>query len=82
MASTMWQLQDAKAHFSELVRTALDHGPQFVSRHGQEAVVVISAREYHQLTDPKTSLLEFFRSAPTVELDITRSKDPSRDISL
>ena len=31
-----WQLQDAKAKFSELVQKAIDEGPQTVTRHGKE----------------------------------------------
>ena len=35
-----WQLQEAKAKFSELVQKAIDEGPQTVTRHGKDAVVV------------------------------------------
>ena len=42
-----WQLQDAKARFSELVDRAQSHGPQIVTRRGEEAVVVVSAREWN-----------------------------------
>ena len=38
-----WQLQEAKAKFSELVQKAIDEGPQTVTRHGKDAVVVLSA---------------------------------------
>jgi len=45
-----WQVQEAKQRFSELVQRALDEGPQTVTRHGDEVVVVLSKREYLRLT--------------------------------
>ena len=45
-----WQLQDAKARFSELVRRARDQGPQHVTIRGAPAVVVVSEREFTWLT--------------------------------
>ena len=44
-----WQLQEAKQHFSELVRRALDEGPQVVTRRGEETVVVVLLREHRDL---------------------------------
>ena len=41
-----WQLQNAKQRFSELVERARREGPQLVTKHGREAVVVVSAEEY------------------------------------
>ena len=43
-----WQLQEAKAKFSELVQKAIEEGPQTVTRHGKEAVVILSAEEYSE----------------------------------
>ena len=37
----MWQVQDAKQRFSELLRSAHAKGPQIITRHGQEVAVVI-----------------------------------------
>ena len=34
-----WQLQEAKAKFSELVQKAIDDGPQTVTRRGQPVAV-------------------------------------------
>lgn len=47
-----WKLQDAKARFSELVRAARTEGPQRVTVHGRDAVVVLSAEEYGKLARP------------------------------
>ena len=44
-----WQLQTAKARFSELVRLALAEGPQYVTRQGKETVVVLKAEEFERL---------------------------------
>jgi len=41
-----WKLQDAKAHFSEVVRRARTAGPQRVTLHGKDAVVIIAADDY------------------------------------
>jgi prevent-host-death family protein len=48
-AST-WKLQDAKARFSEVVRKAQTEGPQHVTVHGKDAVVIVSARQYAATT--------------------------------
>lgn len=82
--NTSWQLQEAKNRFSEVVEEALTHGPQTVTRHGREVVVILSMEEYRRMKQPKGSLLEALQ-VPTeyaVELDITRSKDFPREIDL
>lgn len=82
-----WQLQTAKAQFSELFRRARTEGPQFVTKSGKEAVVVLPAEQFEKLTalgrQPK-SLLEFFRDSPLVGsgIDLEREPDYGRDIDL
>ncbi len=44
-----WQLQDAKARFSEFLNAALKHGPQVVTRRGVAAAVLIPIDEWHRL---------------------------------
>jgi prevent-host-death family protein len=44
-----WQLQEAKARFSELIETALMEGPQVVTRRGVEAAVVVPIAEWRRL---------------------------------
>lgn len=44
-----WQLQDAKARFSEVVDSAQEQGPQFITRHGKLTAVVLSTQEYEHL---------------------------------
>ncbi len=77
-----WQLQDAKQKFSELVRLAEQEGPQIVTRHGDEVVVVISVEEYRRLHE-EPDFKEFLRSFPPVdELEVTRDTRPAPEIDL
>jgi prevent-host-death family protein len=46
MSSATWKLQDAKARFSEVVRRARSEGPQHVTMHGRDSVVVVSSDEF------------------------------------
>lgn len=84
MIENRWQLQDAKNKFSSLVDTAQRKGPQVVTRHGKDAVVVLSIEEYQNLIKPKKNLVKFFQSSPLAseKLDIKRTKDTPRDIEL
>lgn len=82
-----WQLQEAKQQFSELVRRTLEEGPQVVTRHGEEVVVVISIEEFRRMSgndENKMNFKEFLLSAPDLSvLDFERPKDYfSRDIEL
>jgi len=47
-----WPVQDAKAHFSELLNTCIKEGPQLVTRRGEEAAVLVSIAEWKQLHHP------------------------------
>ena len=49
-----WPLQDAKARFSELVRRARSEGPQHVTVHGRDEVVIVAAEEFHRLKGGRT----------------------------
>lgn len=44
-----WQLQDAKARFSEFLDAALRHGPQVVTRRGVEAAVLIPIEDWRRM---------------------------------
>jgi antitoxin Phd len=79
----IWPLQDAKAKLSQLVRAAARE-PQTITRHGEEAVVVLSAEEYRRLTGvkPERSFYEIWKSAPKVpEFELPpRRREPMRKI--
>ncbi|GEM90592.1 hypothetical protein ODE01S_20260 [Oceanithermus desulfurans NBRC 100063] len=79
-----WSLQDAKNKFSELARRAEVEGPQFVTRHGREAVVVVSAAEFRRLTAPREDLVSFLAHSPLVGegLEIERDASPARELEL
>jgi antitoxin Phd len=84
MKDNTWQLQEAKSKFSQLVEKALHHEPQFVTKHGHHAVVILSSDDYKKMTKSKTDLVTFLRTSPLMgeSLDISRNKDLPRDIEL
>jgi len=82
-----WQLQTAKARFSEVFRRARTEGPQLITRQGKESVVMISDVQYDQLvgrSHQPRNLAQFFRESPLVgiELDLARQKDEGSEIEL
>lgn len=79
-----WAVQDAKAHFSEIVKKAAHEGPQFIAVRGKPAVVMISQDEYLLLITPKKSLFDLLRQSPLTgtNIHIERDKSLPRDIDL
>lgn len=79
-----WQLQDAKSHFSEVVRLCTQKGPQMVTVRGKEEVVVLSLKDYERLVGTKPNFIDFIRQSPLYGLDIDFERDQSanRDIDL
>jgi prevent-host-death family protein len=81
-----WPLQDAKARFSELVRRVRSEGPQHVTVHGRDEVVVIAAEEYRRLKGDLTgqALVAAMQGSPYRDLDIApeRMPMPVRDVVL
>jgi prevent-host-death family protein len=80
-----WQLQEAKQKFSELVRRTLEEGPQVVTKHGEEVVVVVPVEKYRQMSEDgeKMDFKEFLMSAPDLSvLDLERPKELPRDVGL
>src|SRR5207302_5201598 len=63
-SSLFWQLQDAKARFSELVKRAREHGPQHVSVRGAPAIVVLSEEEFARLTSSHPSIVDHILEGP------------------
>lgn len=78
-----WQLQEAKAKLSEVVEKALTRGPQRVTRHGKDSVIVLSEQDYWGVGE-RPPLYDILRQSPLVtdpvELDFERQKDPPRDV--
>jgi prevent-host-death family protein len=80
-----WQLQDAKARFSEVVRRAAECGPQHVTVNGQERAVVISAEEYVRLRGQPTGriLVDLMAGSPLADITLEHAKvgGPVRDVN-
>jgi antitoxin Phd len=79
-----WQLQEAKARLSEMVKASQREGPQEISVRGEAAVVVISRTDYDRLKRRKPSFLEFLRRSPLrgVHLKVERDRTPPRGVRL
>ena len=80
-----WQMQTAKARFSDVVKSAKRDGPQDITVHGKSVAVVVSREMFDQLSGNAMSLTEFMQSSPLVGLDellLARDKSPARDVAL
>lgn len=80
----LWQLQEAKSRFSELVERSLRNGAQIVTRRGKKVVVVLSYEEYRRLTAPQRNLAQFLLQSPLAgsELEIERDRGLPREVDL
>ncbi|MEO8314912.1 MAG: type II toxin-antitoxin system Phd/YefM family antitoxin [Pseudomonadota bacterium] len=74
--SDHWPLQDAKARFSELVRKVRSEGPQHVTVHGRDEVVVIAAEEFRRLKGGKTGrdLIKALQASPRRDVDLAPAR--------
>lgn len=79
-----WQIQDAKARFSELLRAA-GSGPQDITHHGKSVAVVLSRAEFDRLSAPGESLGTFMQRSPLYDLEtleFERDVSNTRDVPL
>jgi antitoxin Phd len=84
-SSVSWQLQSAKARFSEVFRKARTEGPQRITKQGKEAVVMIAEEQFQRLAGKSRqprSLVDFLRRSPLRGVNLERDRDPGRDIDL
>lgn len=82
---TIWQLQDAKDRLDEVIERALTEGPQVITRHGVEVVVVIPCSGFREMVASQTTLADFFLNSPLrgSKLDLSRDRSAKlRDIEL
>ncbi len=84
---TSWALQDAKARFSAVVEQAQREGPQWVTRRGEDAVVVVAVDQFQELTrrHGRGDLVRFFRESPLTDLSadwLRRVDDTGREVAL
>lgn len=79
-------MYDAKARFSELVRRVHADGPQHVTLHGRQEVVVISAEEFRHLKGQETgeALIAAMQASPYRDVEIAPDGFPMpvRDVLL
>ena len=61
-----WTVQDARAHFGDVIDAALKGHPQRVTRRGKDAVVVVSEEEWRRVArpEPAMSLGEYLTTFP------------------
>jgi len=79
-----WQLQEAKAKFSEVVKLANQEGPQEITMRGQPTAILISLKDFEKIKKKKPSLVSFMRASPLigVDLKLERDKSPARELKL
>ena len=81
-----WQIQEAKARLSELVKRAESHGPQDITLHGRSVAVVMSRAAFEKMSGQRQSMLAFMQASPLAGLDeelvFERSTELTREIEL
>ena len=81
-----WPLQDAKARFSELVRKAREEGPQHITVHGRDSVVVLSEEAFIALSGARSGklLVDLLASSPLHDVEIEHGdiRGPVRAVDL
>jgi antitoxin Phd len=77
-----WQIQEAKAKFSELVQKAIDEGPQTVTRRGRDIVVVLSAEQFELMKKRQIDLKDLLPYLAPGEAYLERDKSLPRDVEL
>jgi prevent-host-death family protein len=80
-----WQMQEAKARLSEVVKLAESEGPQDITLHGRSVAVVLSRAAFERLSGNEYSLVEFMRQSPLYgveEIEFDRDRSPTREVAL
>jgi prevent-host-death family protein len=80
-----WQMQTAKARFSDVVRSAKSDGPQDITIHGKSVAVVLSRELYDRLSGNTQSLVQFMQSSPLYGMEdvvFERDKSVVREVNL
>lgn len=79
-----WQMQEAKAKMSEVVKCA-QQGPQEITVHGEPVAVLVSRATFERLSHNRCSLLEFMQQSPLhglEEIEFERDSSQCRDVAL
>jgi len=77
-----WQVQEAKARLSEVLKRAATEGPQSITVRGCPTAVVLSQEEFERLQGAKPGFVELMRSSPLVgvKLNLRREDSPTREV--
>jgi len=65
-----WQVQEAKARFSEVLDATLKKGPQIVTRRGVETAVLVPIDEWKRLQSAGRLTLKDVLLAPEPKFDL------------
>ena len=81
---TTWQLQDAKARLSEVIKSAVQDGPQEVTVRGKPSAVILSVETYQAMKKQRPDFVSFMQQSPLLgeDIDMSRSESLTRDVSL
>ena len=80
-----WQMQEAKARLSEVVKLAESEGPQDITLHGRSVAVLLSRKAFERLSGTENSLDEFMRRSPLYgleEIEFERDQSMTRESAL
>jgi prevent-host-death family protein len=78
-----WQVQQAKAHFSEVMAKARTEGPQTITRHGKDEAVLLSVGEFNLMKQRKPTLIEVLLGGPKFDdFEIPPNDETPRDVDL
>jgi len=75
----MWQVQEAKARFSEMLDACVSEGPQLVTRRGAEAAVLVPVEQWRRMSaQGRLSLKELLLADPARTDDLVPPRGGAR----
>ena len=72
----VWQVQEAKARFSEMLETSLAEGPQIVTKRGVETAVLVPIDQWRRMEDMAKPSLKDLLLAPEPRTDMLTPPRP------
>jgi prevent-host-death family protein len=78
-----WTIEYAQENLENLIDLAIQGGAQYLTRHGEPAVVINSEGEYQQLKGRKRSLKDYLLNGPDLTgVDVSRDPSPMREFDV
>ncbi len=65
-----WPLQEARNHLRDVIDGALNQGPQRITRHGKQAVILVSEEEWRRHAAPRRSFGDLLADCPLTSEDL------------